>query len=115
MPTKEEFQELLDNCTWERTTQNETLGYIVTGPNGQSIFLPVAGFHAGAMGCSRDREIGKYWSSSPGERDRQGATAYCLCLAKVGYVGVDTHYEYEQRVGTGLCDCGSSVRPVLAD
>ena len=44
MPTKEEMQELVDNCTWTWTSQNDVYGYLVTGSNGNSIFLPVGGY-----------------------------------------------------------------------
>ena len=44
MLTGEEFRELKNKCTWELTTHNGTQGYKVTGPNGNSIFLPVAGY-----------------------------------------------------------------------
>ena len=47
MPTKSEMQELVDKCTWEWTQVNGVNGNIVTGPNGNSIFLPAAGFSAG--------------------------------------------------------------------
>lgn len=40
MPTVEEAEELLGKCSWEWTTVNGTNGYTVTGPNGNSIFLP---------------------------------------------------------------------------
>ena len=43
MPTKIEFQELIDSCTWIWTTYKNVEGYKVTGPNGNSIFLPDAG------------------------------------------------------------------------
>lgn len=43
LPTKEEFKELLNKCTWTWTLQNGVKGYKVTGPNGKSIFLPAAG------------------------------------------------------------------------
>ena len=46
MPTAEQFQELLDNCTWEFTGN----GYKVTSKaegNNNSIFLPAAGFRFG--------------------------------------------------------------------
>ena len=43
MPTKEELQELVNNCTWIWTTQNGVDGYKVTGINENSIFLPAAG------------------------------------------------------------------------
>ncbi len=44
LPTNEEMSELLNGCTWEYVIQNSTNGYRVTGPNGNSIFLPDAGF-----------------------------------------------------------------------
>ena len=43
MPTAEEMQELSSKCVWEWTTLNYVNGYRVTGPNGNSIFLPAAG------------------------------------------------------------------------
>ena len=45
MPTKEEFQELMDSCSWEFDNNNQ--GFIVTGRNGNSIFLPAGGFKSG--------------------------------------------------------------------
>ena len=63
MPTQSEMQELLDNCTYTWTTQNGVNGRLFTGPNGNSIFLPAAGYrdvsslyYAGSGGY--------YWSSS---------------------------------------------------
>ena len=44
MPTYDEFSELINNCTWDLTTQNGVDGCKVTGPNGNSIFLPAAGW-----------------------------------------------------------------------
>ena len=42
-PTAAEWNELLNNCTWTRTTRNGVSGRLVTGTNGNSIFLPAAG------------------------------------------------------------------------
>lgn len=63
LPTYDEMQELLDKCTWEWTEQNNVNGYRVTGKNGNSIFLPVAGFRNGTklFGAS---EFGNYLSKS---------------------------------------------------
>ena len=62
MPTDAEFTELREQCTWTWTTQNGVNGYKVVGPNGNSIFLPAAGYQYGAsfldVGSS-----GRYWSS----------------------------------------------------
>lgn len=63
MPTKAEQDELRNNCTWDWTTQNGVKGYKVTGPNGNSIFLPAAGcVTEGALGDAGS--YGYYWSSS---------------------------------------------------
>ena len=42
-PTKEELAELRLSCTWEWTTLNGINGHQVTGPNGNSIFIPAGG------------------------------------------------------------------------
>lgn len=47
MPTQEEFQELMDKCTWERTQVNNIIGYRITAANGNSIFLPLCGMLLG--------------------------------------------------------------------
>ena len=98
MPTKAEQDELRQQCTWTWTTQNGVNGYTVTGPNGNSIFLPAAGYrydssfkYAGSRGY--------YWSSSlstdyPGD----------ACGLYFYSDGVD-------RDGSYRC-CGRSVRPV---
>ena len=68
MPTLAEQDELLNNCTWTWTTQNGVNGYKVTGPNGNSIFLPAAGarfsLDIGGVGSH-----GYYWSGSLSESD----------------------------------------------
>lgn len=43
MPTNDEFQELVDQCTWVWTTQNGANGCLVIGTNGNYIFLPAGG------------------------------------------------------------------------
>ena len=40
MPTMEECQELVNMCTWTWTTVNGINGHLITGPNGNTIFLP---------------------------------------------------------------------------
>ena len=63
MPTYDEQEELRNNCTWTWTTQNGTNGYKVTGPNGNSIFLPAAGYRYDSH-LSRAGSDGYYWSVS---------------------------------------------------
>ena len=63
MPRLDEIKELKDNCTWEWTTLNGVNGYHVTGPNGNSIFLPAAGYRRDAEVYYRGSD-GYFWSSS---------------------------------------------------
>ena len=58
LPTKEQWVELLNECSWTPTVY----GQQVTGPNGNMIYLPAAGFRG------MDDEMimqGHYWSSTP--------------------------------------------------
>ncbi len=63
LPTKEELQSLIDNCTWTWDPTNK--GMIVTSTNGNSIFLPAAGRiddeHPSGFGTGY---LGEYLSSS---------------------------------------------------
>ncbi|MCI7430244.1 MAG: hypothetical protein MSS84_05120 [Bacteroidales bacterium] len=64
MPTDAEWTELRDSCTWTWTTLNGVKGYEVTSKtNGNSIFLPAAGFYSGDNVFYTDH-YGCYWSSS---------------------------------------------------
>lgn len=99
MPTKAEIMELYDNCTWEWTILNGINGRKVTGPNGNSIFLPAAGYRGGASSYDVG-SYGYYWSSTPHEEG--DFSAYGLGFGSgVYYWG-----------GLGRND-GQSVRPVL--
>lgn len=65
MPTLTEMKELYNNCTWEWTTQNGVYGRKVTGPNGNSIFLPAAGYRDSAS-LNFAGSDGRCWSATPG-------------------------------------------------
>ena len=63
MPTYEEKKELNEKCTWTWTTRNGVNGYKVTGPNGNSIFLPAAGYRGGGS-VYLVGSYGNFWSAS---------------------------------------------------
>ena len=44
IPSLEQYEELVAQCTWTWTQQNGVNGRLVTGPNGNSLFLPAAGY-----------------------------------------------------------------------
>lgn len=43
MPSSEECKELVDNCKWKYMAYKKTWGFLITGKNGNRIFLPAAG------------------------------------------------------------------------
>lgn len=63
MPTIEEQDELKYNCTWIWTIHNGVYGRIVTGPNGNSIFLPASGYWDGSARYNLGTD-GNYYSGS---------------------------------------------------
>lgn len=99
MPTDAEIEELLSRCTWTWTTVNGHHGYRVTGENGNSIFLPAAGYHYGTVSDCVG-EIGSYWSSSI-----SSTVSYC---ASSLYFRSGSHYSNYYNRSYGL-----SVRPVI--
>lgn len=101
LPTKAEFDELLneDNCTWFWTTQGGKNGYkVISKRNGNSIFLPAAGYRSDTSQYY-DGSKGLYWSSTPNGSDP--SSAYRLYF--------DSSY---RNIYWSLRDCGLSVRPV---
>lgn len=99
MPTKEDINDLKERCTWMPVTKNGVAGMCVTGPNGNSIFLPAAGYRFG---------------TSSGD---VGSCGYCCCSTP--YEG-DDHLAYSLFFFSGDHDWnesnryfGQSIRPVL--
>lgn len=64
MPTKRLLQELFKCCSFEWTTVNGVEGGKLTGPNGNSIFLPAGQLKIGYG--STGTQYGAYWSSEKG-------------------------------------------------
>ncbi len=97
IPTSEEMDELRNLCTWEETDYNGVRGRLITGPNGNSIFLPAAGYYSNTY-LRYKSECGHYWvSDSYGTSDGKSLFFY------------DTTRDYNfvnQRYN------GFSVRPV---
>ena len=99
MPTTEEQRELLYNCDWTWTTLNGVSGYMVTGPNGNNIFLPAAGYRDGAD-VYNIGYYGYYWSGS-----LSGSRSYSACYLYFYDNYFDWNYSYRYF--------GRSVRPVI--
>lgn len=67
MPTYNEVEELYTKCKFEpMKTSHGTNGYMVTGPNGNYIYLPAAGYRDGEYGDHQSGNyVGHYWCSTP--------------------------------------------------
>ena len=64
IPTDAEWTELRTQCTWAKITQNGVIGFKVTSKiNGNSIFLPAAGYRP-SRGLQGDEKGAYYWSST---------------------------------------------------
>ena len=98
MPTLTEIDELTRKCTWTWTTHNGVNGYLVTGSNGNSIFLPAAGAKVGTD-LKFAGSYGYYWCASTGE----GSNTIGYCLT---FYSTDYEWAFEESY------LGFSVRPV---
>lgn len=66
MPTKEQWEELIDNTSGTVTRWNGVRGNLFTATNGNSIFLPYA-CHYEESGFISKPKVSYYWSSSLNE------------------------------------------------
>lgn len=107
MPTSAEMEELIAYCSWEWTSKYDVKGVLVTGPNGNSIFLPAAGYRTTTV----TNDIGKcgyYWSSTPYDNPMPIPAYYD------NYFAVDLYFHSGQRdVGNGYRNNGLPIRPVI--
>lgn len=100
MPTIDEIDELVNNCTWTWITQNGVKGYKVTSKtNGNSIFLPAAGSR-NDLSLSSAGSDGDYWSSSLNTSSSDSAYSLYFNSGSVGWHNSSRRY-------------GQSVRAVL--
>ena len=99
MPTLEQLQELIEKCNWQWTQMNNVKGHLVTGPNGNSFFLPAAGGRSSNL--YNDGKFAYYWSRtlcSSGKLTIEAADqgeAYILFFNSGGdhHVWYDSRYE----------------------
>ncbi len=95
IPTKEEWDELIANCKWQRHMN----GVVARGPNGNILYFPLAGYWSGYELNDAGSE-GYYWSSTLDEYSPDDAWFF--------YVGPNKHVSYDYYRSQGR-----SIRPVL--
>jgi hypothetical protein len=54
MPSDEQIRELCSKCSWQWTQRNGVNGQLVTGPNGNTMFLPATGYYYGSNSSLKD-------------------------------------------------------------
>jgi hypothetical protein len=97
LPTKEQAQELVDDCDWEETALNGVEGFRVTGGNGNSIFLAAGGGRDGTR-VLYTAQGADFWTGDISDADGE---AWCFTFYNGRYYVDDLWRHY-----------GFAVRPV---
>ena len=100
MPSKEQRDELIAECSWTWTAMNGVNGQLVIGPNGNALFLPAANYGDLEIKLGNAGSFGNYWfrTLSPSE------THWAFVL----------HFSSDLYTGYGYRSSGYSVRAVRA-
>ena len=102
IPTNAEWTELVDSCTWEWSSLYGENGFRVIGPNGNSIFLPAAGYRSERSLNSRG-DRGYYWASCLSSRSEGASALHFLSDYLINDLSGSSRY------------CGLSIRPVYVE
>lgn len=108
MPTIDDFEALIRNCSTQWTSLNGVSGLLVRGLGAyaaKSIFLPAAGVDKSPL--SRPNDVGGYWSSTPDEGKGVGREAKELYFDSSH---VTTRHGYDLGV-----KYGRTIRPLRQD
>lgn len=103
IPSQMECKELIARCTWswEQYGDEGNWGIKITGPNGNSIFLPAGGY-VNYNGKMRQGDYGSYWTSTADYTDQ----SHYFCFESS---------RFEQTSWDGATYVGQLVRPVYGD
>lgn len=109
IPTKDEMEELVNECKWTWERLNGQLGWKVTGKNGKSIFLPAAGAYS-SYRIAGVNELGRYWTST---RDNSNYSAFNLRFkdGRESIVVVDDTRFYGRPVRAVYGEAKNIVKP----
>lgn len=100
MPTLNETKELIDKCAWLWKEVRGVSGYKVVGSNGNSIFLPTAGYRS-RKDCYHNGSAGLYWSSILNQSVVHNACDFKFNSGYSAWCDDDERYD------------GCSIRPVV--
>lgn len=97
VPTSTQLRELVDYCSWKQDTLGTVAGCLVTGSNGNSIFLPYTGLMLG-----REKQYSKY-NGVLMSQNKQNSSSYTCSVTLVfrkGYYIVDTKHVLKDDYGS---------------
>ena len=94
LPTKQQLEELKNICTWTWTGS----GYKVIGPNGNSIFLPAAGYRSCRGDVYDVGTRGDYWSSTPYDSNRAWYLYFYSITVDMNYSHINRGSESSVRL-----------------
>lgn len=98
LPSREDWEELMEECFWSWDIQKGMQGMLVKGPNGNTIFLPADGYMAQGNLMSFN-DYGAYWTSDMAPSNP--GCSWCLFFG-MDFVYWNPLYQI----------CQASVRPV---
>lgn len=101
MPTNEQMEKLINNCTHQWTSFDGVYGYVFTSPAGNSIFLPAGGRYNKSNNDGIKDKKGFYWTSTFSPNTEDGSYAYFFFID-----------ETSPRMKEGNRVLGNSIRPV---
>ncbi len=112
MPTYDEWQELLTRCSWTtETTRTGATIYRVTGPNGNSIIMPMTGVRSSSETEDMQSSIGRYWTSTLLPMSAQATQGYESTVPCAAWC-VKFSPSNQPSFSTAVRCYGMAIRPV---
>lgn len=118
LPTEDEAKELIERCYWASITYNGMKGRKVTGPNGNAIFIPCAGYYhnyvnrdddnSGYYKWEKIKDSGYYMTGSTYNATSGSCVSLDMYRTTSPY-DIDTHQYVTSQYDR---ECGRSVRAV---
>lgn len=104
-PTKDEFIELCTNCDFKLIRNNNKTGYNITGPNKNSIYIPLCGYYDDIGSFVSEDTSARLWSSN------YDSTYNEACILYLTYYD-NTYEPYTEVVWCDPDIFRYSIRPV---
>lgn len=109
VPTSAEFSELINYCSYSWTTKNGVNGYLFTGSNGATMFIPAAGFRINYNGYTSQTQGGgtmlMYWSSTKSSYEWEGQSFAFVLMGDESSLSANNTYNMTMTM--------TPIRPIV--